>query len=114
MSATAFPSLIRRVARPGDRLLRYLLVPLVLPLLFIAALFARVVTAAYRTAGKRPRNMWGPVPLVSNIYAAKAIRRHSYRSASVVCEGDRIAGPEKFDLYLPTVVPSGTLKDILR
>ncbi|HXQ52128.1 MAG TPA: glycosyltransferase [Stellaceae bacterium] len=110
MNRVAFLALARR----ADAMLRYALLPVALPLVVLAACVARALTMARRAAGKRPRNMWGPVPLVSNIYAAKALRRYGYRTASVVCEGDRISAPTKFDLYLPTSVPSGTLKDILR
>jgi glycosyltransferase involved in cell wall biosynthesis len=114
MNARASKSLAWRIAWWVDRRLRYVFVPFVLPLLVVAVMLARAATAAHRAAKRRPRSMWGPIPLVSNIYAAQALGRYGYPTASVVCEGDGIAGPQKYDLYLPIGVPTTTLKDILR
>src|SRR5438128_4772979 len=61
---------------------------------------ARVRAAKRRRQGEKPAVFWGPVPLISISYWARAGRLYGYRSESVVYRVYPINSRDDFDIVL--------------
>ncbi len=83
-------------------------------LLAIAALVARVGTAARRRLGRPPRLVWGPEPLISIKYWSEAMRRLGYDSTTLVSEAYSINSRDDFDLERADFLGSGRLSEAVR
>jgi glycosyltransferase involved in cell wall biosynthesis len=71
----------------------------------LIALLARGETAWRRRAGKLPRLIWGPSPLISLKHWSAAMRRLGYQSVTCVDEYYDIYSREDFDRYREDFLP---------
>jgi hypothetical protein len=84
------------------------------PVLVVGALAARLDTARRRRAARRPRLVWGPVPIISIKYWSASLRARGYESRTCVSGHYPINERDDFDVYYDQFLPRGLVFDPLR
>lgn len=78
------------------------------PILLVLALLERPRSALRRRAGRRPRLVWGPVPIISIKYWSGAMRALGYESVTCVEDVYPIYSRADFDRHRLDFGPRGT------
>ena len=73
---------------------------------FVAAALAGRKRRRVRSEEKKPRILWGPIPIQATQYFSRACRRYGYLSHTLMYGRYALNAPEDFDYYPDTLFPT--------
>ncbi len=80
--------------------------------LVLLALCARLATTLRRTAGRRPRVVWGPAPLINIKFWSASLTKLGYPSTTFVDGLARINVKSDFDLHMEDLMGGGRIASL--